>query len=104
MSESTEKMRQIASALSYNEKAPEPAAKHMLLAAASELDRLRKPWKGIKSNPPPERTFVLCKGLDRFANEEWIAVLETHGNMWFTSADDSWWGRDDPIMWRELPE
>jgi hypothetical protein len=41
MPESTAKMRQIASGLSYNGHGCEPAAKHMLLAAASELDRLR---------------------------------------------------------------
>lgn len=60
MPESTHTMRTIAAGLSYNGKKIEASAKHMLLAAASELDRLRsmrvdrdQPVQGPAEKPKP---------------------------------------------------
>lgn len=42
MSDTPEDMRRIASCMSYNNPSPEPAAKHMLLSAAIQIDALKK--------------------------------------------------------------
>jgi uncharacterized membrane protein len=49
MTESTNEMRRIAACLSYNDGSTSAKAKHLLLAAASELDQLRAQLKGFTS-------------------------------------------------------
>lgn len=93
MTESTSDMRQVASALSYNDRAPLPAAKHLLLAAAMELDQLRPSEKKIAKPPiglmpkfiwESRRVFDIMAAILRYENagelvpEAWWQELRGH--------------------------
>lgn len=59
-------------------------------------------WKEVTADEPSDDTHVLCKGED--GEGEWYAVLHRRGVIWWTSADDPWWGRNDPTHFTAIPE